>query len=277
MAMTKLFCCILIALLGIGCISGQDAAAVNDLKVLNYALTLEHLEATFYNTFQDKYSAQNFGSANLDPHLYDYLTVIRSHENAHVQALTQTIQQLGGTPIGQCNYNFDMVKDPASYLSTAKLLENTGQGAYDGALNHLTNAQLQAAAASIATVEARHAAFLNKAVGTVPFPNATDPAYTPEEVIAAAKGFFKDCAGSTDFTPLISTIRPNGVTGTPAATVPKNIKIPQSNAQYTSAQKVNDLKVLNYALTLEHLEANFYNQFQGRYDCSISHSRFHKY
>ena len=53
-------------------------------------------------------------------------------------------------------------------------LENVGVSAYDGALAFLTSAQLQTTGATIATVEARHASYLNLLNNMIPFPNAFD-------------------------------------------------------------------------------------------------------
>ena len=114
--------------------------------------------------------------------------------------LDKTITSLGGTPVKACNYNFTSVQDIGGYIKTAQLLENTGVSAYDGGVNGISDLQLQEVAATIATVEARHASFLNSLAKTSPFPNATDIPLTPLEVVTAAKGFFINCSGSTDLT-----------------------------------------------------------------------------
>jgi len=82
-----------------------------------------------------------------------------------------------------------------SFLETAQLLENTGVMAYDGAIRYVdAGANLQAGA-QIATVEARHAAYLNLINRDSPFPDAFDMGKKPSEIVAAVKatGFIVSC------------------------------------------------------------------------------------
>jgi len=127
----------------------------NDLVLLNYALTLEHLEATFYAKFQKQYSSSDFTKAGYDRNVYQYLNLIRDHEEAHVTALTSTIKSLGGKPVPACTYDFSSVKSIKTYLSLAAAFEGVGQSAYDGAINSTTDLGLRQVAATIATVEGR--------------------------------------------------------------------------------------------------------------------------
>jgi rubrerythrin len=163
-------------------IAQQDFA--DDIEVLNYALTLEHLEAAFYEMSGDfELGTDAYGNS-----INDYLTVIGQHEAAHVQTLTRVITQLGGQPVERGQYDFG-VTDAASFLTTAATLENVGVAAYDGAGSAIQNPDLLTAAGSIVAVEARHAAYLNQITGTSPFPAAVESPLTPEEVLDAAGAF----------------------------------------------------------------------------------------
>jgi len=164
----------------------------NDLTALNYALTLEHLEATFYTSFQANFTSADFDAAGLPAGTYDMLTLIQSHEVAHVNALVATINGRGGSAVAACTYNFP-VTNVSSYLTVAALLENTGVTAYDGAIADITDNGLQQIAATIATVEARHASFLNLITGAVPFPAVTDTAAAPNSIISAVSAFIVSC------------------------------------------------------------------------------------
>jgi rubrerythrin len=159
-----------------------------DIAVLNYALTLEHLEYAFYRDGLTTYDAGDF-----DGGVYDRLTEIRDHEKAHVDALTQTIQGLGGTPVAEACYDFGYTT-PGQFLDVAQVLENTGVSAYDGAIASIKDGDLQTTGATIATVEARHASYLNSLNGDDPFPNAFDKPLTQDEVLAAAGGFIVACS-----------------------------------------------------------------------------------
>lgn len=167
----------------------RDKARAADNRILNYALTLEHLEYAFYRDGLAGYSAGDFG-----PGVYANLIVIRDHEGDHVDALTATIQERGGKPVSELCYDFGTAfTNPADFLSTAQALENTGVQAYDGAISRIKSPNLQTTGATIATVEARHASYLNFVNGAIPFPDAFDMPKSEDEILAIAGPFIVAC------------------------------------------------------------------------------------
>lgn len=158
----------------------------NDVDVLNYALTLEHLEYAFY---RDGVASLTFGKDGFGNSIGDYLMMIRDHEKAHVDTLTKVITDLGGTPVAEAKYNFGYGSDPAKFLATAMALENTGVRAYDGAGQYLKSKDLLVAAGGIVAVEARHAAYLNLINGQIPFPAPMENPATPAEILKIAGPF----------------------------------------------------------------------------------------
>lgn len=237
--------------------TAAQVSAANDLTVLNYALTLENLEATFYRTGLATFTAAQFSAGNFNMTTYAMLQIIAAHEAQHVATLTTVINTAApGTAATECTYNFTAaLATPASFLATALALENGGQQAYDGALDGITNPMYAQAAATIVTVEGRHAAFLAliQGVPQVPFPQAFDNATLPAAIAAIIAPFIVRCP----YNITLPTIRPTGVTlganGQPLVT--GNL----TASTYTAAQQQNDITALNYALTLENLEAAFYN------------------
>ena len=167
----------------------RNQGGQGDIAILNFALTLEHLEYAFY---RDALGTNGFVASDfrdyVDPNLHARLLDIRNHEKTHVDALTTTIQGLGGVPVGELRYNFGYTS-PESFLKVAQALENTGVSAYDGAIAGITSAALQTTGATIATVEARHASYLNLINGTTPFPAAFDEPKTQEQILAIADPF----------------------------------------------------------------------------------------
>jgi hypothetical protein len=164
----------------------QDIALVTDLDVLNYALTLEHLEYAFY---RDGIGNFTFGNDPFGQSIDTNLAAIRDHEGAHVTALTDAITSMGGTPVTEATYDFGYGTDPVAFLATAAALENTGVSAYDGAGQYIQTPDLLPVAGGIVAVEARHASYLNLITGADPFPNAFEVALTPAEVLEIATPF----------------------------------------------------------------------------------------
>ena len=168
-----------------------------DIAVLNYALTLEHLEYAFYRDGLRKFGEREFEGAKVFDGLGRYLrnrayqnfVRIREHEETHVETLESVIKSLGGKPVPEATYNFERTAftSVAKFVSVAQFLENTGVTAYDGAIAHIEAAQLLTAGATIATVEARHAAYLNLLNRDVPFPKAFDKPVAPREICEAVQ------------------------------------------------------------------------------------------
>jgi hypothetical protein len=175
--------------------NGSDNGKKGDIAVLNYALTLEHLEFAFYRDAlaQGGFVASDFDAFDTkDPDLFARLQDIRDHEGDHVDALIQLIQSLGGDPVAELCYDFGY-SNAGQFIDVAQSLENVGVTAYDGAIADIKSGDLQTAGATIATVEARHASYLNFINGDNPFPSSFDTARSMQEVLDIASQFIVDC------------------------------------------------------------------------------------
>ena len=131
-----------------------------DLGIVNYALTLEFIEAQFYEQVLDAGVIKR-------PHVLKVVRSIEQDEQEHVDALTVVAQQLGGGAAKAPKVSFDDVikGGEAKVLATAALVENLGAAAYLGQAGRIENPEVLAAALSIHSNEGRHAAALNWAVG----------------------------------------------------------------------------------------------------------------
>jgi rubrerythrin len=163
-----------------------------DVGILNFALTLEYLEAAFYN---EATANQRKNSFIKDGQTQVFLKTVTADENAHVAYLKKA---LGKKAIGAPKVDFGgTTSQEASFVKTAMALENTGVHAYSGqALNIKTPATV-GAALSILTVEARHASVIgliakNSPKGLTP-DGAFDVPFTAAKVLKAveATGFLK--------------------------------------------------------------------------------------
>jgi rubrerythrin len=153
-----------------------------DLEILNFALTLEYLEAAFYK--------EGLANAGLSGDAKKIATEAGDHENEHVATLTQTIKQLGGKPVAAPGVQFPF-KDQKSFMKLAQVFEDTGVAAYNGAGPSIESKEVLGAAGSIVQVEARHAAVIRFLNGADPAPDAFDKTLSVAQVTKAVKPFIK--------------------------------------------------------------------------------------
>lgn len=132
-----------------------------DVDIVNYALTLEYVESDFYRAVIKR---GLFRGKRLD-----LLKVIGDHELQHVEALANTVAQLGGKPAPKPKTRFKL-GSPSAVAALAATVENLGASAYLGQAGNIKSKEVLAAALSIHTVEARHAAALNRLTGRPPTP-----------------------------------------------------------------------------------------------------------
>lgn len=163
----------------------EPSVPQGDLDILNYALTLEFLEADFYK--------QGVDARILKGRELELVKPIADHEAAHVAAITQTINALGGQPVAEPAFKYPAptFKDPAAFLTTAHTFEELGVAAYHGQVTMIETPDILAAAAAIAGVESRHAAILAKLIRAKSFPSPVEGTKSMEQVLKAAKPFIK--------------------------------------------------------------------------------------
>ena len=163
----------------------EMGSASGDLEIANYALTLEYLEADFYQQVVES------GQVT-DKKIAELAKSIGEHEQAHVAALKSMVEEMGGTPAAKPTTKFDdvLAGGPEKILSTAATVENLGAAAYLGQAGNIKSMEVLAAALSIHSVEARHAAALNTLVGKTVVPDGAfaKPA-SKEEVLKQVQPF----------------------------------------------------------------------------------------
>jgi hypothetical protein len=127
-----------------------------DAGIVNYALSLEYLEADFYRLA--------VASGNLKGRALELAKRFGAEERDHVTTLTGTVRNLGGTPTPRPKVAFTL-DNPKTILATMYQLEQLGAAAYLGQVDRIQSKQVLAAALAIHTVEARHAAVISTMLG----------------------------------------------------------------------------------------------------------------
>jgi hypothetical protein len=173
--------------------SAYAALLDDDVSILNYALTLEYLEADAYAAIND--------AGVLPGRAATYFKAFGAHEAEHITALTETIMSLGGTPVQRPMFDFSGVpRDPGEIVRFFQMVEAVGASAYHGAAGSITNPDVLTAALQIHANEAEHAAALADLVapGTALFsPAAFATPRTPDEVLAIVAPFLPGTGGGT--------------------------------------------------------------------------------
>jgi Ferritin-like domain len=149
-----------------------DAASSGDVAVLNFALVLEYLQSSFYT--EAERSKALHGKAE------DAAKRIGAVERAHVTAFKHL---LGRKAVKRPEFNFrGTTEGQRAFLKTAVAFEDLAVAAYKGQAPRLRSKQVLAAAVSIHSVEARHAAWMRFLFGVQPAVNAFDDAASKSEI-----------------------------------------------------------------------------------------------
>ncbi len=162
-----------------------------DIGILNYAYALEQLEAAFYmQVIMTPYTGMTAAETSI-------LTDIRDHEIVHRDFFKAA---LGAAAIPGLSVNFSSIdfKSRASVLGTAKVFEDTGVAAYNGAGKLIKDGGYLLLAGKIVSVEARHAAIIRDllAPNTIDFAgddvidnNGLEAAKSPSVILPAVAPF----------------------------------------------------------------------------------------
>jgi hypothetical protein len=169
--------------------SPARAATSGDTAILNFALTLEYLEAAFYT------EAVKMGALSGDVRRFAH--TVGAHERAHVAALKEA---LGSAAVKAPWFDFQgTTENEAKFRKTAQVLEDTGVMAYAGQAPLIDSDAVLGAALAIHSVEARHASWIRRLNGAPPAPAAFDTAKSMQQVLAAvtATGFITKSPATT--------------------------------------------------------------------------------
>ncbi|TVY13971.1 Protein rds1 [Lachnellula arida] len=163
-----------------------------DPVILQYALTLEHLENAFYKQALSKWDQKAFTDAGFPASFYDQLKYVAHDEEGHVIYLEAGLTAAGAKPVAACTYSFPMT-DPKSFVALALVIEGVGVSAYLGAAADITSKAYLTAAGSILVTEALHQAAERNAIGEIPMANVFGTPMGLNAVYTIASGFITAC------------------------------------------------------------------------------------
>lgn len=135
-----------------------------DISILQFALTLEYLQASFYT--------EVVRNRVLTGALADQARIVGGHERAHVAAIRGVLG-----PKAPPSPFFDFggaTQSPDAFRRTAVAFEDLAVAAYKGQTPNIHSNAYLAAVIGISSVEARHAAWIRRLAGQLPAPTAFD-------------------------------------------------------------------------------------------------------
>ncbi|WWD18149.1 hypothetical protein CI109_102598 [Kwoniella shandongensis] len=172
--------------------------SISDTQILQYALTLEHLESNFYSSALDRFSADDFTAAGFPTWVRGRISQIAEHEKQHVDLLSGA---LGKDKVDACQYKFPY-DDVKGFVGLSSVLESVGVSAYLGAAASIAEKAYLTVAGSILTTEARHQAWLSSSA--LQGPAWSGPEDTPldfNEVFSLASSFIVSCPSTNPALP----------------------------------------------------------------------------
>jgi hypothetical protein len=155
--------------------AGAAQGPEQDIAILNYGLVFEYLQAGFYT------EAESLGTVRaMEPERERWARTLGSHERAHVEILKDV---LGRRAVAKPFFDYrGVTEDADAFTRTAVAMEDLTVALLGGQAPRVSDRGLRAAFFSLLTVEARHAAWARRIVGTRPVASAFDAPKTLAQV-----------------------------------------------------------------------------------------------
>jgi hypothetical protein len=145
-----------------------------DVRILQLVLQLEYTQVAFYE--------QAIRQAGLRGELREFAETALRHERHHLAAIRSALGSKAGP---KPRFDFDQkTKSERAFRQAAIALEDAAVASYNGQAANLTKPTLTAAA-TIVSVEARHAAWVRAIAGEIAAPRPVDKPMTAAEAARA--------------------------------------------------------------------------------------------
>ncbi|EPS44864.1 hypothetical protein H072_1194 [Dactylellina haptotyla CBS 200.50] len=215
-----------------------------DLVVLQFALTLEHLENVFYKQALKKIPEYKFLQAGYTKEYYNNIKYIAHDEEEHVKLLTGGITAAGGKPVAACKYDFPFT-DVKSFISLSSILEGVGTSAYLGGAPLITSKDYLTIAGSILVTEALHTSMQRAALHRVPSANPYGTPLSPSPVYTLAAAFIKSCPSSNMALPFTAFPALKGPSGSICPGKPAGFSVAGSLPSKFFVTFINGLEIVS--------------------------------
>ncbi|TEB22143.1 hypothetical protein FA13DRAFT_1819101 [Coprinellus micaceus] len=167
-----------------------------DIRLLNFALTLSHLSSSFYTSSLSRYSQTCFEEKGYEAWVRNRFEQIAQREEVHVRFLEEAIRSAGGEAVGRCEYNFPD-REPPQAIELSEAFSTLAVSALTGVLKLIENKEYASALGSILGVEARISSWVNSAVKKQsPWNMAFETPLTPSQVHSTLHPFTSSCPPS---------------------------------------------------------------------------------
>ncbi|KAI5117338.1 hypothetical protein M0805_001943 [Coniferiporia weirii] len=241
------------------------AVEISDDIILNFALTLEHIEVAYYTSGLALFDEAAFEAAGLPSFARGRFVQISENEQTHARVLTAAIGENATQP---CNYSFPFT-DPKAFAALSAVLESVGTSAYTGAANLLTDSTHITEAAAILATEARQASFVMSSV------NHQNPWSTPFETpldlnqaFSLAAGFIVSCPSTNPVLPVraFPTLNVTSASYTPGSNITLAFNHTANGAAPTNADTPLFLTLLT---GLGKLSASIWDNGNGTWSATL--------
>ncbi|PGH19006.1 hypothetical protein AJ79_00039 [Helicocarpus griseus UAMH5409] len=172
--------------------SRQEEGGVSDIDILQFALTLEHLENVFYKGALSRFAESHFLQAGFDSKLFSQVNFVAQDEEDHVVFLTQALANAGAKPVAACEYNFPYT-DVHSFLALASVLEGVGVSAYLGGAAVISDKDILTQAGAILVSEGLHQSVLRNSLHQASSAKVTGTPVDANSIFTLATAFIASC------------------------------------------------------------------------------------
>jgi hypothetical protein len=161
----------------------SEMSKLNDVRIFQYALNFEYLQAGFYT------ETERAGTlAKMEEAKAVWARTLGAHERAHVRVIKKV---LGDAATKKPFFDFQgNTESESRFIRTAVAMEDLTTALLTGVTPSLRSQGLVAAAFSLLTVEARHAAWARHLSGLVPVTGPFDrskPVAEVDRIVASAR------------------------------------------------------------------------------------------